>query len=73
MNLKYLFEKKLNVLKEFYETSKVPFDQIINDAQVGYISGVGCCWRIAEMQLEIVRNHIEKLEKQMDDLEARTE
>jgi hypothetical protein len=36
LNLKYLFDKKLNVLKEFYGTSKVPFDQIINDAQVGY-------------------------------------
>jgi hypothetical protein len=36
LDLKYFFDKKLNVLKEFYETSKVPFDQIINDAQAEY-------------------------------------
>jgi hypothetical protein len=36
------------------------------------ISGLGCCLRIAERQIETLKDHIEKLEDRVDDLEART-
>ncbi len=36
MDLRYFFDRKLNVLKEFHETAKLPFDQIIKGAQVEY-------------------------------------
>jgi hypothetical protein len=36
MDIKYFFKKKLEVLKEFYATGKVPFDQAIKDAEVEY-------------------------------------
>jgi len=42
---------------------------------VGYIAGISlivCCLRIAEMQIETLKDHVEKLEKRMDDLGART-
>jgi hypothetical protein len=41
-------------------------------AYVGGISSVLCCLRIAEMQIETLKDHIEKLEDRVDDLEART-
>jgi len=36
MDIKYFFKKKLEVLKEFYATGKVPFDQVIKDAEAEY-------------------------------------
>jgi hypothetical protein len=36
MDIKYFFNKKLEVLKEFYATGKVPFDQVIKDAEAEY-------------------------------------
>ncbi|MGA2075364.1 MAG: hypothetical protein ABSH52_17880 [Terriglobia bacterium] len=36
MDIKYFFGKKLEVLREFYATGKVPFDQAMDDAEVEY-------------------------------------
>jgi hypothetical protein len=36
MDIRYFFNKKLEVLREFYATGKVPFDQVIKDAEVEY-------------------------------------
>jgi len=36
MDIEYFFKKKLEVLKEFYATGKVPFDQVIKDAETEY-------------------------------------
>jgi len=36
MDIRYFFDKKLAVLKEFYAKGKVPFDQSINEAERGY-------------------------------------
>jgi len=36
MDIKYFFNKKLEVLREFYATGKVPFDQVLEDAEAEY-------------------------------------
>ncbi|MGB7590954.1 MAG: hypothetical protein WBO19_06910 [Terriglobia bacterium] len=36
MDIRYFFNKKLEVLREFYATGKVPFDQVIKDAEADY-------------------------------------
>ncbi|MGO9275184.1 MAG: hypothetical protein ACLQOO_33945 [Terriglobia bacterium] len=36
MDIKYFFDKELNVLKEFYAVAKAPFDQAVTDAEAEY-------------------------------------
>ncbi len=36
MDIKYLFDKKLEVLRGFYATGKVYFGQVIKDAEAEY-------------------------------------